>query len=78
MIKFIESPVTPKTYRTIKYGNLLSDTIQGEVYYSDGEWHGWYMNHSDSRLTKFRFGFKSRAAAARWVNRHLRLAGVVA
>lgn len=32
---------------TVKYGNLLSDTYQGNVYpNSNNKWSGWLLNHS--------------------------------
>lgn len=65
------------TFRTPKYGNLLADTIQGSIDQgSDGEWAAWLDNLSDRRKSKFRLGFRSRAAAARWLNAQLRDAGI--
>ena len=65
------------TYRTPKYGNLLSDSYQGTVDQSgDGTWCGWFDNLSRKHMSEFRFGFKSRSAAARWVNNKLRKVGV--
>jgi len=65
------------TYRTAKFGNLLSDTWQGEVEQdTDGTWNGWLINYSQDNKGKFRLGFASRAAAARWVNQQLRNVGV--
>lgn len=65
------------TYRTPKFGNLLSDTYQGEVSQAPaGSWDGWLMNYSRPGDSVFRFGFRSRAAAARWVNAQLRKLGV--
>ena len=76
-IKYQQSKVNPNAYRTQTFGNLLSDTIQGMVDKdSDGEWSGWFMNHSDNSKSEFKLGFGSRAAAARWVNKRLRDYGV--
>ena len=76
-IKYTKSPIDEKIFRTIKYGNVMSDTVQGEVdQSSDGTWCGWMTNHSDRSKTEFRLGFGSRAAAARWVNQKLRMYGV--
>lgn len=77
MIKYYQAQEAARpTYRTSRFGNLMSDTYQGEVTQSpEGAWSGWFYNLSREE-TKFRFGFKSRAAAARWVNSHLRSVGV--
>lgn len=65
------------TFRTIRYGNIMCDTVQGEVSLSvDGDWIGWFYNHSDTRKSEFKLGFGSRSAAARWVNKLLRQKGV--
>ena len=65
------------TFRTQRFGNLMADTTQGEVYPdTDGTWSGWYTNHSDSSKTKFRLGFGNKAAAVRWANAQLRANGV--
>lgn len=71
-----EYTITP-TYRTPKYGNLLSDTFRGEVHQNDDDtWSGWFMNLSDSNSysnpTQFRLNFASKGAATRWVNNLLR------
>lgn len=68
---------TTPTFRTHKYGNLLSDTFQGEVYQSgNGTWAGWFTNLSDANSycnpTDYRLGFATKAAATRWVNSKLR------
>ena len=68
---------TRPTYRTPKYGNLMSDTFQGEVYQcDDNTWSGWFTNLSDSNSyahpTQFRLGFATKSAATRWVNNKLR------
>ena len=64
-------------YRTPKFGNLLSDTLSGEVDSFDGvAWSGWATNHSNESRSEVRLGFGSRAAAARWVNAMLRDWGV--
>lgn len=64
------------TFRTPRYGNLLSDTFQGEVHFNGDAWSGWFMNLSDSNSyaypTEFRFDFRSKGAATRWVNNKLR------
>lgn len=77
IIKWEKSTVAPRpTYRTQKFGNMLSDTIQGEVSQSsDGTWSGWFTNHSNSQYTKFEF-FDTKYAATKWVNRKLREWGV--
>lgn len=65
------------TYRTVKFGNLLSDTWQGQIdQNTDGTWNGWLLNYSQGGKGDFRLGFASRAAAARWVNQKLRDIGV--
>jgi len=75
-IKYTKSNVSD-AYRTIEYGNLLADTVQGEVYPDDdGKWVGWFTNWSDPHKSEFKFGFGSRAAASRWVNSRLRARGV--
>ena len=79
MIKYKQSTVASRpTFRTEKFGNLLSDTYQGEVSQSneDGTWQGWRLNWSTIGDSVFRFGFKSRGAATRWVNDKLREIGV--
>lgn len=78
MIKYHEAKAaTRPTFRTVRYGNLLSDTYQGEVncHRDSNEWSGWFYNLSNGK-TEFRLGFGSRAAAARWVNQQLRNVGV--
>jgi hypothetical protein len=76
-IKWTQSTVCNKTYRTQKFGNMLCDTIQGEVYVNDdGIWAGWFTNHSNSDRTEFRLGFASKGAAVKWVNAKLRGWGV--
>jgi hypothetical protein len=58
--------VARPTYRTVKFGNLLSDTWQGQVELdNDGTWSGWLLNYSQGSRGDFRLGFASRAAAAR-------------
>jgi hypothetical protein len=75
-IKWTKSTVSD-TYRTEKFGNMMCDTIQGEVdQSSDGTWCGWFTNHSDRSKTEFRLDFKSKGAATRWVNAKLRQRGV--
>lgn len=75
-IKWTKSNIR-EAWRTPQFGNLLSDTYQGEVDQdSDGKFSGWMMNLSRSGHSKFRFGFGSRGAATRWVNQQLREVGV--
>ena len=78
MIKYTQSTVAERpTFRTVKYGNMLSDTYQGEVHQdSDGKWTGWVYNWSNNSGSEFRFDFASRAAATRWVNSTLKNKGV--
>jgi hypothetical protein len=69
------------TFRTEKFGSLLSDTYQGEVHQNDDKtWSGWFTNFTNPRSyahpTAFRLDFASRSAAARWVNGKLRDAGI--
>lgn len=76
-IHYRPSPITPNTYRTQRFGNLLSDTYQGEVYLSEENgWCGFFFNWSRKNENKFRLNFKSRSAASRWVNDKLRKVGV--
>jgi len=77
-IKYTARKYAPRPdFVTTRFGNLLSDTYQGEVEQgSDGLWAGWFFNLSNETKNKFRLGFTSRAAAARWVNKRLREAGV--
>jgi hypothetical protein len=76
-ITYTESKINKNIYRTERFGNLLSDTYQGEVDLDrDGTWSAWFFNHSDRHRTEFRLGFKTRAAAARWVNNKLRERGI--
>lgn len=75
-IKWTKSNISD-SWRTQKFGNLLSDTYQGSVDPSDdGTWSGWMMNLSRSGQSKFRLGFKSRGAATRWTNARLHEVGV--
>ena len=75
-IKWTKSTVS-ESYRTQRFGNLMSDTTQGEVdQSSDGTWCGWFTNHSNRQLTQFRLGFASKGAATRWVNAKLHENGV--
>lgn len=78
MIKYTQCKVSKRaTFKTQRFGNLLSDTISGEVDQSgDGTWNGWLMNWSRKNNCNFKLGFGSRAAAARWVNQKLRERGV--
>ncbi len=78
MIKYTQATSASRpTCRTIRYGNLLSDTYQGEVHQSaDGTWTGWVYNWSSNGRSEFRFDFASRAAAARWTNARLRARGI--
>lgn len=78
MIKYTQSTVSERpTFRTKKYGNLLSDTYQGEVHRDDnGKWTGWVYNWSNNGRSEFRFDFATRAAAARWVNAKLAARGI--
>lgn len=78
MIKYTKSTAAPRpTFRTVKYGNMLSDTYQGEVHQDeDGKWTGWVYNWSNNGRSEFKFDFASRAAAARWVNQQLKSKGV--
>lgn len=76
MTKMIYTKVnTPTpTFRTKKFGNLFSDTYQGEVYDNedeDGTWSGWCINLSGNG-SDFRIDFISKTAATRWVNEKLR------
>lgn len=73
-IQYTRSKVAGRpTFRTQKFGNLLSDTYQAEVHQSeDGTWSGWLMNLSRIGESQYRFGFGSRAAATRWTNKQLR------
>ena len=65
------------TWVTPKYGNLLADTIQGEVCIDGNDtFSGWFFNWSDSRRNEFRLGFATRGLAPSWVNTKLRAAGV--
>jgi len=77
-MKYQPAPAAARpTYRTAKFGNLLSDTWQGQVdQNTDGTWNGWLLNYSQGGKGDFRLGFASRAAAARWVNQQLRDIGV--
>lgn len=60
-------------WRTEKFGNLLSDTFQGDVYPNSlGTWSGWLMNWSDSGKSQCRFDFISKRAAIRWINKLLK------
>lgn len=71
-IEWTKSTVS-ESYRTQKFGNLLSDTFQGDVYpNSNDAWSGWLMNWSDSGKSQYRFDFISKRAAVRWVNKKLR------
>lgn len=78
MIKYVQSTVSSRpTFRTEKFGNLLSDTYQGEVDQArDGTWEGWMFNWSSKDRTEFKLGLKSKTAATRWVNSKLREVGV--
>ncbi len=73
-IKYTKSNVAANpTFRTEKFGNLMSDTYLGEVSQDeDGSWLGCFMNLSVVGEGKYRFNFASRAAASHWVNKHLR------
>ena len=72
-IKWEQSTVREGVYRTQRFGNLLSDTIQGEVDRGDdGTWNGWLFNWSNSTRNEFRLGFASKRAAVRWVNGKLK------
>jgi len=65
------------SYRTQKFGNLLSDTYQGSVDPTvTGKWCGWFMDLSNSQYSKFRLNFASKGAAVCWVNRLLRERGI--
>lgn len=78
-IKYTEVKHAPRpTFRTVKYGNILADTVQGEVHQDtdDGTWSGWMTNYSNSRRTSFKLGMGSKSAATRWVNSQLREHGV--
>lgn len=77
-IKYTQSNVASRpTFRTEKFGNLLSDTYQGQVEQgSDELWAGWFFNLSNNSNTKFRLGLKSKGTATRWVNQQLRGVGV--
>ena len=76
-ITYTENKGAPRpTYTTAKYGNLFADPISGEVEQDgDGEWSAWVW-HYNVKPNLFKFGFASRGAAAKWVNDHLREAGV--
>lgn len=77
MIKYTKSQVCDNTYRTEKFGNLLSDTYQGQVEQgNDGSWAGWMFNWSNRTKTEFKLGMKSKKAATRWTNTKLREVGV--
>lgn len=78
MIKYTKSTVAVRpTFRTEKFGNLLSDTYQGEVNQSPrNDWTGWLTNYSDPYKSEFKLGFKSKAAATKWVNEKLAEVGV--
>lgn len=77
-IKYTKAEYAPRpTFRTIKYGNMMCDTVQGEVNQSDsGEWSGWFTNHSNSSRSEFKLGFGNKGAATRWVNAQLKSFGV--
>lgn len=77
-IKYIQSKVSERpTFRTEKFGNLLSDTYQAQVEQStDGTWSGWLFNWSNKSCSEFRLGFGSKGAATRWANEKLKGVGV--
>ena len=77
-IKYTQSTVaTRPTFRTEKFGNLLSDTYQGEVHQTDsGKWNGWVMNWSRIHDSLFKFEFSSKASATRWTNARLKELGI--
>lgn len=77
-IKYTKSNVASRpTYRTEKFGNLLSDTWQAEIYQMpEGDWSAWVMNLSNNSHTEFKVGLTSRAAAKRWASKKLREKGV--
>jgi hypothetical protein len=72
-IKWTKSTIS-ESYRTQKFGNLLSDTYQGSVDLNEdtGRWSGWFMDWSNAEYNKFRLNFASKRAAIRWVNARLR------
>lgn len=77
MIKWAKSTVSVRpTWQTQKFGNLLSDTYQGEVHQDSDGWNGWVMNWSNNSKTIFKFRLASKQAAIRWVNNELRKMGV--
>jgi hypothetical protein len=72
IIKWTKSTVS-EHHRTEKFGNLLSDTYQGDVYSNnDSTWSGWLMNLSQTGGSLYRFDFISKRAAIKWVNSKLR------
>jgi hypothetical protein len=65
------------SWYTQRFGNLLSDTFQGNVsLMDDGTWDAWVINLSTSGKGKFRLGFRAKAPATRWVNAELKRIGV--
>lgn len=77
-IQYKQAKYAPRpTFRTQRFGNLLSDTYQAEVDQSpDGSWSAWFFNLSNESRNDFKFGLKSMAAATRWANSKLRGVGV--
>lgn len=76
-IKYYQSMADRPTFRTEKFGNLLSDTYQGEVCQSsDGTWNGWLLNYSRNGESEFKLGLRSKKSATRWVNSELKKLGI--
>lgn len=77
-MKYTKSVVSIKpTYRTVVYGNLLSDSYQAEVSQSsDGTWSAWIMNLSNPKKSTFRLGYQSKGWATRWTNKQLKILGI--